>query len=274
MKVRYPKMDFANIRPHWAPHIEFAQRANASSTIPSYVEPYLVKVMLKAKAELDPNETELHKELAIFIKQEAQHCKQHNAFNEKLRTSGYAELEQFEKKLDADLNGFLETKSLKFNLAYADGFEAMGALGATMWFDAYNKYLEGADQDVVDLWRWHMAEEYEHREVAFKIYQRLYGKYDLFNGWLYRVYGFLFSVIHLMGYGKRVGKYLLEKDRERMSASEREASLAREKEFAKTTGKKAIPELLKVLSPSYNPANTKAPTGVAPYLTQYEGEPI
>lgn len=272
MKVRYPKMDFSKVRPHWAPHIEFAQRANASSTIPSYVEPYLVKVMLQAKAALDPSERELHEELTVFIKQEAQHCKQHNAFNERLRTSGYPELEDYERALEADLNRFLETKSLKFNLAYADGFEALGKLGAAMWFDAYNKYLEGADQDVIDLWRWHMAEEYEHREVAFKIYHKLYGKHDLINGWLYRVYGFLFAVVHLMGYGKRVGKYLLEKDRERMTEAERAASIAREKEFAKTTGKRALPELLKVLSPSYNPAEAEAPAGVMPYLTQYEVE--
>lgn len=274
MKVRYPKMDFSQVRPHWAPHIEFAQRANASSTIPSYVEPYLVKVMLKAKAVLDPSEKELHEELAIFIKQEAQHCKQHNAFNERLRASGYPDLERHEKRLDADLNRFLETKSLKFNLAYSDGFEAMGALGAVMWFDAYSKYLVGADPDVVDLWRWHMAEEYEHREVAFKIYQKLYGRNDLLNGWLYRVYGFLFAVVHLMGYGKRVGKYLLDKDRESMTPEQRQASHAREKEFAKTTGRKALPELFKVLSPSYDPARTRAPEGVGPYLTQYESEAV
>jgi hypothetical protein len=272
MKVRYPKLDFSSIRAHWAPHIEFVQRANASSTIPSYVEPYLVKVMLKAKAELDPKETELHGELAIFIKQEAQHCKQHNAFNERLRDSGYPELATYEAQLAADLERFLATKSLKFNLAYSDGFEAMGALGATMWFDAYNRFLEGADQEAVDLWRWHMAEEYEHREVAFKIYQKLYGKYDLINGWLYRVYGFLFAVIHLMGYGKRVGKYLLDKDRAKMSPEEVKASMAREKDFAKATGKRALPELLKVLAPWYNPARTKAPAGIAAYLTQYETE--
>jgi hypothetical protein len=75
-----------------------------------------------------------------------------------------------------------------------------------------------------------------------------------------------------MGYGKRVGKYLLDKDREGMTVEERKASVAREKEFAKTTGKKAIPELLKVLSPAYDPAHTKAPQGVEPYLTQYDVE--
>jgi len=263
-------MDFSNIGPHWAPHIEFVQRANASSTIPSYVEPYLVKVMLKAKAKIDRRDTALHRELAIFVKQEAQHCKQHNAFNERLRASGYEDLAVHEAKLAADLDRFLETKSLKFNLAYSDGFEAMGALGATMWFDTYNKYLEGADQDAIDLWRWHMAEEYEHREVAFKVYHALYGQRDFWNGWIYRIYGFVFAAIHLMGYGKRVGDYLLAKDREAMSLAERQASLAREKEFANTAGKRAIPELLKVLSPFYDPARTKAPAGVAPYLARYE----
>lgn len=272
MKVRYPKMDFSKVRPHWAPHHEFVQRANASSTIPSYVEPYLVKVMLKAKAVLPARETALHRELAVFIKQEAQHCKQHNAFNECLKNSGYEGLAAHEARLAADLDRYLETKSLKFNLAYSDGFEAMGALGALMWFDAYNKYLEGADQDAVDLWRWHMAEEYEHREVAFKIYQALYGKNDFWNGWLYRVYGFLFALVHLMGYGKRVGAYLIAKDREGMSELELAASVEREQEFAKTTGKRAIPELMKVLSPFYDPARTKAPEGVAPYLSQYETE--
>ena len=270
MKVRYPKFDFGAVRAHWAPHIEFAQRANASSTIPSHVEPYLVKVMLKAKAALDPAEKELHEELAVFIKQEAQHCKLHNAFNERLRAEGYEGLAAFESKLAGDLERFLATKSLKFNLAYADGFEAMGALGAVMWFDAYAKYLEGADESTVDLWRWHMAEEHEHREVAFKVYQKLYGKNDLWSGWLYRVYGFLFAAVHLIGYGKRVGAYLIAKDRERLGADERAASVAREREFAKTTGKRALPELLKVLSPFYDPARTIAPAGLSAYLSRYE----
>lgn len=272
MKVRYPKLDFSSVRAHWSPHIEFVQRANASSIIPSYVEPYLVKVMLKAKQELGPDERELIEELTIFVRQEAQHCKLHNAFNERLRASGYPELEHFERQLEADLNGFLETKSLKFNLAYADGFEALGKLGASMWFDVYKKYLVGADKDVVDLWRWHMAEEYEHREVAFKVYQRLYGRGDILNGWLYRVYGFLFAVVHLMGFGKRVGKYLLDRDRESMTPEEREASVAREKEFARTTGKRAMPELFKVLSPFYDPGRAEAPADALPYLTQYEVE--
>ena len=270
MKVRYPTLDFSQVQARWAPNIEFAQRANGSGLIPTYVEPYLVKVMLKAKPLIDKDNAKLHSDVTIFCKQEAQHCKQHMAFNVNLRAAGYPHLEAMEKKLAEDLAGFLENRSLKFNLAYSDGFEAMGALGAQLWFSCYTEFLAGADPVAVQLWKWHMAEEYEHREVAFSVYHAIYGHKNLFNGWLYRVYGFLFAARHLMGFGNRVADYLLAEDRKTMTPAEREASLAREKAFKKKMARVAISELLKVLSPFYNPARRKAPDGVAGYLKQFE----
>jgi predicted metal-dependent hydrolase len=270
MKVRYPKLDFSKGRAHWAPHIEFAQRANGSGLIPTYVEPYLVKVMLTAKPRIDPANKKLHADVAIFCKQEAQHCKQHNLFNERLRAEGYEGLAAIEKELADDLEAFRATRSLKFNLAYSDGFEAMGALGAQLWFDCYTEYLEGADPETVALWKWHMAEEYEHREVAFDVYHQLYGRKSLFDGWIYRVYGFLYAARHLMGFGNRAAAYLLEQDRASMTPAEREASVAREAAFKKKMAKVAIPELLKVLSPFYSPAKRKAPEGLADYLKGFE----
>src|SRR3546814_8088639 len=50
MQVRFPKWGFSTVRAHWAPNHEFAQMQNAASTVPAYIEPYLVKVMLKAQA--------------------------------------------------------------------------------------------------------------------------------------------------------------------------------------------------------------------------------
>ena len=270
MKVRYPRLDFSQVRPHWAPNIEFAQRANASGLIPTYVEPYLVKVMLKAKPLIDPAKTRLHADLTVFCKQEAQHCKQHNAFNLTLRRAGYEGLAPLEQALSDDLERFLATKSLKFNLAYADGFEAMGALGAQLWFDCYTEYLEGADPEAVDLWKWHMAEEYEHREVAFCVYHELYGRKSLFDGWIYRVYGFLYAARHLMGFGTRAAACLLAEDRKAMTEAERQASLAREAAFKKKMAKVAIPELLKVLTPFYDPSRRQAPAGMGAYLQRFE----
>ena len=270
MKVRRPNLDFSKVQAHWAPCLEFAQRANASGLIPTYVEPYLVKVMLKAKPLIDPGKAQLHADVTVFCKQEAQHYKQHNAFNLSLRRGGYPGLAPLEKALSDDLERFLATRSLKFNLAYSDGFEAMGALGAQLWFDCYSEFLVGADPEVVELWKWHMAEEYEHREVAFAVYHALYGENSLFDGWIYRVYGFLFAARHLMGFGNRAAAYLLSEDRKAMTASERQASLAREAAFRKKLSRVAIPELLKVLSPFYNPAKRKAPAEVARYLNRFE----
>ena len=270
MKVRYPPLDFSKVRAHWAPHIEFVQRANGSGLIPTYVEPYLVKVMLAAKPLIDPAKTQLHAEVTVFCKQEAQHCKQHNAFNVCLREQGYEGLAALERALAEDLDRFRSTKSLKFNLAYADGFEAMGALGAKMWFGCYAEYLDGAEPAAVDLWKWHMAEEFEHREVAYAVYHELFGRKSLFDGWIYRVYGFLFAARHLMAFGNRAGDYLLAQDRKTMEPAERRASVAREKAFKKKLAAVALPELLKVLSPFYNPAKRRAPEGLAQYLQRFE----
>lgn len=270
MKVRYPKLDFSKARAHWAPHIEFAQRANGSGLIPTYVEPYLVKVMLAAKPLIDKANTKLHADVAVFCKQEAQHCKQHNDFNAGLRTAKYPGLAAIEEALAEDLERFRTTKSLKFNLAYSDGFEAMGAMGAQLWFGCYTEFLEGADPETVDLWKWHMAEEYEHREVAFTVYMELFGRKNFVSGWLYRVYGFLFAGRHLIGFGNRAADYLLSEDRKSMTPAEVEASLAREAVFKKKLARVAIPELLKVFSPFYNPARRKAPEGMGEYLKTFE----
>jgi len=270
MQVRYPNLDFSKVRAQWAPNLEFAQRANGSGLIPTYVEPYLVKVMIQAKPLIDQDNKALHADVTIFCKQEAQHCKQHNGFNESLRAQGYEGLARIEQELADDLERFRTTKSLKFNLAYADGFEAMGALGAQMWFGAYVEFLDGADPQAVDLWKWHMAEEYEHREVAFSVYHELYGKKNLWDGWIYRVYGFLFAARHLIGFGNRAAEYLLEEDRKRMTPAEREASIAREKAFKKKMAKVVVPELLKVLSPFYNPRNRPEPAGMVEYLKRFE----
>src|SRR3546814_6468949 len=51
MKARFPKFDFSNISAHWTPNKEFAQRANAASLIPAYIEPYPLKVMVTAKPD-------------------------------------------------------------------------------------------------------------------------------------------------------------------------------------------------------------------------------
>jgi predicted metal-dependent hydrolase len=268
MQVRTPNWDFSKVRAHWARDHEFAQIQNAASTIPAYIEPYLVKVMVKAKAALDPKNERLHRELAVFIKQEMQHCKQHLRFNEALRDSGYPEILRIEKKYESDYNEFLEKKSLRFNCAYSEGFEAMSAVGVTAFFEEFDDYFAGADPEPVEMWKWHLAEEYEHRTVAHEVYHALFGKNKLV-AYVYRVWAFFYAVRHIRAHQERVLECLLEKDRRGMTAEQIAASQARVAMVRKTFNRRAGEHLRQIVSPFYDPANRAAPRGVEAYLSRY-----
>lgn len=272
MKARFPKIDYSSVRPHWAPNREFAHNVNASSTIPAFVEPWLIKVMTRAKAVLPAEEAELHEMVDIFIAQEAQHYRQHNGFNRRIREA-YPEIVPHEQRIEREYAEMLEHRSLKYCLAYSEGFESMGPPAAAMWFETYAPYLEGADYEAVALWKWHMAEEYEHREVCFRLFRALYARTlwgRFWNGWLYRCYGFVCTLRHLGGYSKRVAAELIAADRRAMSEAELAQSKASLEAFLKFMKRNTLPELLKVFSPFYDPARKPEPRGLRDYLRRFE----
>ena len=268
MKVRVPNMDFSRIRALWAPVPEFAQSYNAFSIVPAHIEPYLMKVMWRAKDVLDPKHEQLHEEIAIFNKQEMEHCKNHVAFNRALYDQGYGDLREVEKPYQQDYVRFLKDKSLRFNVAYCEGFEAMGSAAAQVFFEDLDGYLDGADSEAVDLWKWHLAEEFEHREVCYKVYKTLYG-----NGpfaYLYRIAVFIYAMTHIGGYTARAQKYLIGVDRASMSEDERQASIAREKALGKKVASSSKKYLFQVFSPFYDPGKKKPSPGMQEILDRYD----
>lgn len=273
MQVRMPKIDYSAVRPNWAPNREFAHDRNASSTIPTYVEPYLIKVMQRAKAVLPPEQTRLHAEIDWFIAQESQHFRQHNAFNRRIRDAGYPGIAPFEAKLKQDYVDYLDKRSLKFNLAYSEGFESLGPPAAALWFEHSDNLIADADPEAVALWKWHMAEEFEHRDVCYRLFktlfaQTLWGRF--WNGWLYRVYGFICAVTHLGNYTKVVRSYLIATDRAKMTPDQLQQSHANSKIVADLARQHMLPPMLKVLSPFYDPAKKVAPRGLYDYLARFE----
>jgi predicted metal-dependent hydrolase len=271
MQVRFPKWNFSGLRAHWAPHREFAQIYNAASTVPAYIEPYLLKVMRLAKDQIDPAKTELHAKLDIFIKQEMQHCKLHLAFNKAIRADGYEGMLALEQEYEADYERYLKTKSLRFNLAYSEGFEAMSAIAVTNFFEEFDEFLEGADQRAVAIWKWHLAEEFEHREVAHEVYHELYGSNRLF-AWAYRLYGFFCAITHIRKHTNRVAEYLLSVDRAGMTEEERAASIERQQAVNAKTSGRAREHLKAILSFNYDPATRPAPRGVQELLDSMSAE--
>ncbi len=150
-----------------------------SLTMP-YLEPYLIRTFRSVADDIrDPG---LAADVKEFIGQEAQHFQNHRRVNEiikrQLDTPVAAELQSIEDRLDADYRRYNASKSQRFNLAYAEGFEAMTcAMALTSIDDAEagrNTLSPGAWGQ---LWAWHLAEEMEHRTVAFDLYEHLVGSY-------------------------------------------------------------------------------------------------
>ena len=269
MQVRVLQADFSKMTPHWAKNKEFAQLYNAASVCPAYLEPYLVKVMTRAKKALPEKFTKLHENVRVFTLQEMQHCKQHIQFNKMLRAA-YPEIEPLEKAYEAVYEGFLKNKSLQFNIAYSEGFEAMSAIPTTCFFEDFDEYWAESDPQAEALWKWHLAEEYEHREVMHDLYRAMYGNGPM--AYLYRIYGFFYATIHISSHIKKIGNVLLAADREGMSAVELEESKAREKKINDLAWKHAKRHMKNILKPSYDPSTRQPPRGVMEILQGGDGK--
>jgi hypothetical protein len=176
-----------------------------SLTMP-YLEPYLIRTFRSVADDItDPG---LAADVKEFIGQEAQHFQNHRRINEiikaQLGPTVAAELQAIEDRLDADYRRFNTSKSRRFNLAYVEGFEAMtGAMALT------SIALAEAGQSTIssgpwgELWAWHLAEEMEHRTVAFDLYEHLEGSYP------YRVIGSLRAQAHFQRAIDRLQRVLL-----------------------------------------------------------------
>lgn len=149
---------------------EFACAANAVSLMMPYVEPYVVRAMRQALPRLDG---ELADEARGYIAQEAQHHAQHRRFND-IVAAQVPGTGVVEAVLRRTFSWLWRTRSERFHLAYAAASEAV-AYGAARWVERHHGELfRDADPTVASLYLWHLAEEVEHKNVAYDVYDELY----------------------------------------------------------------------------------------------------
>lgn len=201
MKFEYP----SDMHPHWKKTSpEFSHIVNAGSLAMPFLEPYLIRSMGVAKQHIkDPV---LLAEVEDYIAQEAQHFQQHRRFNDILKARGYKCIERLEEQLKRDYTKFSQKRSLKFNLAYAEGFESMALAIGHMLIERRDELFCGADPAVSSLVLWHFVEEIEHKNVAFGVYEALYG------GYFYRIFGLLYATLHIFAYTGRAYRAMLRED--------------------------------------------------------------
>ena len=222
-----------------------------SFTLP-YLEPYLIRTMRVAAKQVD--DPDLAADMKAFSGQEAQHFKQHARVNDIVRDQlpppAAAAMRQLEDDLEADYRRYSAEKSLAFNLAYAEGFEAMTFSLARSALSAAD--VDGSVPEWANLFAWHLAEEIEHRTVTFDAYEAVVGRYP------HRVTVGSWAQLHFL-------RYVL-----RMSAVLQRATVAPDVSMVAVTAQAAkrnwrsgmIPGTLKALLPSYNPRNVPLPDEV------------
>jgi predicted metal-dependent hydrolase len=216
----------------------------ALSLLLPYLEPYLIRTMKVAKKHVvDPV---LMDDLERFSAQEGQHYRQHRRFNDVIRTKGFPRLAKFEAELDADYRRFSEKRSLRFNLAYAEGFEALTTASALFSFES--GAMTGMHPAVRELFTWHLIEELEHRTVAFDVYHHVCGSY------LYRVVAGAYAQWHMGRWIARVARYMLDADPDSLeSYGGVEGRKQRQKMQMALVRRSFLPKLWRTYLPGYTP---------------------
>lgn len=261
MQVRQPRFDFSRSHAHWAPNAEFAQAVNAVCVGIPPLERFLNRVMARARKELtgaNPLTAQVRSDITTFIRQESIHHASHDAMIERIVADGYDGIVALTAEIEAHYARLLAKKSLRFLVAYCEGFETIGPVAAMAWCgDKYDHLLAGADPNVAMMMRWHFLEEYEHRAVCFDTHEALGGGYFL------RISCFLYQHHCLRKYSNKVERYLIGVDQARMTPEERKASRARHRAVVKLMRPGPIGFLKafgKVLKPGYRPHGLPKPS--------------
>jgi predicted metal-dependent hydrolase len=207
-------------------------------------EPDMIRTMKAAKKQVtDP---QLVDDLERFNAQEGQHYRQHTRLNDSIRLQGFEKLAELEAALDADYRRFSKSKSLRFNLAYAEGFEALTT--AVARFSIESGPDPNLHPSVAALFQWHLVEELEHRTVAFDVYDYVCG------GYIYRLLAGLYAQWHMSRFIRRVTNYMIEAD---PAVVERCGGKAGRKQRSRSASadirKLLLPKLLRTYLPSYTP---------------------
>lgn len=173
MKQRRVRFSFpSDLDPAWTPrHPEVAIAANSVSLLMPHVEPYVVRSVRAVSDRLEP---ELRARASEFIHQELRHHVEHRRFND-LVIAAHPRLGRIDRWMRRVYTWLGRTRSPEFNLAFAAGSETV-AFALARWTEANMRTIfDGADEVVATLFLWHLAEEVEHKSVAFDVHRAVDG---------------------------------------------------------------------------------------------------
>lgn len=134
---------------------------NAMSASFPHGEAFFIETLRHFRDKVPPK---LAVEIEAFIKQEVTHAREHLALNRRVTESGY-QVKPLEEQVDIRLR-LLRQKGPIAALAATIALEHLTAVFAHEVL-ADPRHLAGADAEIAQIWQWHVAEEIEHKGVAF-----------------------------------------------------------------------------------------------------------
>lgn len=156
-----------DLDPDWTPLTPpLAPVANAVSLLMPHVEPYVVRTV---RDELEHLDGPLRAEAEAWVQQESAHHGAHQRLN-RILIGARPSLGRIDRWMVRTF-AWIAGRSRRFDLAYAAGAETV-AFVVARWVDPRTDTLfRGADRTATTLFLWHLAEEIEHKSVAFDVHR-------------------------------------------------------------------------------------------------------
>jgi predicted metal-dependent hydrolase len=145
---------------------------NLSIFFPAGERFFIASVRAYRDAIKDP---QLLEDMRTFYGQEGVHTREHIRYNEALSAQGYP-VEAMDARVQTLLGLVSRIPLPRGHLAVTCALEHFTALIAD-WLLSNPELFEGVDPNMAALWRWHAAEENEHKAVAFDVFKSVGGTY-------------------------------------------------------------------------------------------------
>ena len=189
IKPRKVKFEWQDTPVDWIPHEPFVSYfINEINMILPAGEFWFCRLYNKVLPQItDPK---LKEDVQAFIRQEAMHAKAHQSANGEYLTARNIDVSRNIKIMEFLFNTLLADKPLGltvpnalehqwdlFRLGVIATVEHMTCVLGKYILENTQYQKLGADPELLDLIKWHGAEEIEHRTVAFDLYRHLGGGY-------------------------------------------------------------------------------------------------
>lgn len=269
LAARNVAFDWTGLPMHYIADDPFSTHfANGMNMLLPEGEVFFVDVFQKALPLI--HDPAVREDVIGFIGQEAMHSSAHQSLLDHLQLEGL-DTDPFVEQIKWMFVGLLGERDLSGRKARSWLIERVAVVAAVEHFTSYlgdwglnaSAWDDAIDPTVLDLFRWHLAEEVEHRHVAFELYAHLDGRY------LRRVRAWAGTAPLLATLWIRGIRYLMSVDPELADSDRR----VRFRDYRRAYRRGLLPSpgslarmFVEYFRPSYHPSNYGSTSQAVAYL--------